>query len=214
MSGAENAWPVLIRNLRQFRNLTQSALAQMVGVDQVTVSRWETGRNVPEIAMQRRLRDFLARPADDRRLFASVALSFHPRYLFRTDLEVRVGGPSRILEVSEGLVAQQPLGRSGIFRPLTRFDVEAIQERDALLNSLTPFFGARIRVADLYEPVLIYRNRLDSSPERRHARVRLTTLALSDGTPACLYERQLVPPDEYAAWDRQVRIRDVDEMML
>ena len=37
--------------VRRERGLTQEQLAQRLGVSQRTVSRWETGRNMPDISM-------------------------------------------------------------------------------------------------------------------------------------------------------------------
>lgn len=36
-------------------------MADLIGVDQATVSRWETGRQMPDLSMQRRLRDLMRR---------------------------------------------------------------------------------------------------------------------------------------------------------
>ena len=54
-------WPAHIRQFRRLRALKQANLADMLDVDQATVSRWESGRVVPELAVQRRLRDMMHR---------------------------------------------------------------------------------------------------------------------------------------------------------
>lgn len=58
---AMSPWPALIKRLRFFASLKQGELAQQLGVDQGTVSRWERGVYVPDIWMQKRLRDMLHR---------------------------------------------------------------------------------------------------------------------------------------------------------
>jgi len=59
-------WAQLIGRFRRAQGLKQAAFASVLGVDQATVSRWESGRSVPEFAMQRKLRDLLWKfPAND-----------------------------------------------------------------------------------------------------------------------------------------------------
>jgi DNA-binding XRE family transcriptional regulator len=52
-------WTTQLRRFRRQRALKQVALADMLGVDQATVSRWESGRQSPDLGMQRRLRSLM-----------------------------------------------------------------------------------------------------------------------------------------------------------
>jgi transcriptional regulator with XRE-family HTH domain len=52
-------WPALIKRLRFLSSLKQCELAQQLGVDQGTVSRWERGVYVPDIPLQKVLREKL-----------------------------------------------------------------------------------------------------------------------------------------------------------
>ena len=52
-------WPALIKRLRFLSSLKQCELAQQLGVEQSTVSRWERGVYVPDILLQRVLREKL-----------------------------------------------------------------------------------------------------------------------------------------------------------
>jgi len=65
---AMTPWPALVRRLRFLSSLNQDELAQQLGVDQCTVSRWERGTYVPDIPMQKRLRDMMRKlePTIDR----------------------------------------------------------------------------------------------------------------------------------------------------
>jgi transcriptional regulator with XRE-family HTH domain len=54
-------WPALVRRLRFISNLKQADLADLLGVEQGTVSRWERAIYVPDIPVQRRIRDMLHR---------------------------------------------------------------------------------------------------------------------------------------------------------
>ena len=47
-----------IRSMRQSRRMTQTELADVLGVQYQTVSKWETGATVPDVAMLPRLADF------------------------------------------------------------------------------------------------------------------------------------------------------------
>ncbi len=49
-------WGAEIRRFRRLRAIKQTALADILGVDQATVSRWEGGRQIPDLGVQRRLR--------------------------------------------------------------------------------------------------------------------------------------------------------------
>lgn len=55
--------PEQIRSARKRLQLTQSALAERLGVAEETISRWETGTLVPSRAMDNLLRVFFAMPA-------------------------------------------------------------------------------------------------------------------------------------------------------
>jgi transcriptional regulator with XRE-family HTH domain len=52
-------WTTQLRRFRRLRALKQTALAEMLGVDQATVSRWESGRQNPDLGTQRRLRSLM-----------------------------------------------------------------------------------------------------------------------------------------------------------
>ena len=48
-------YAVLIRQLRQKMILSQTEFAELLGVSNVTVSRWETGKSFPTIKLKRKL---------------------------------------------------------------------------------------------------------------------------------------------------------------
>jgi len=57
MIEGESYWPRLIKSVRSRENLTQTALAAWLGVDQTTVSRWERGQDAPAFRLRQRIRD-------------------------------------------------------------------------------------------------------------------------------------------------------------
>lgn len=48
-------YPKMIKEYRERKFLTQEALAKELGVNYVTVSRWETGAFEPNMAMKKKL---------------------------------------------------------------------------------------------------------------------------------------------------------------
>ncbi len=54
-------WPRLIKRIRFLSSLKQADLAEELGVDQTSVSRWERNLCIPETPVQKRLRDMLRR---------------------------------------------------------------------------------------------------------------------------------------------------------
>lgn len=62
-----------IRYLRKKSHLTQSQLADILGVTQTSVSQWESGRNFPDIKTARRLADFFDTTLDQVMSNTSVA---------------------------------------------------------------------------------------------------------------------------------------------
>lgn len=52
-------WPNLIKQLRRRAGLSQAALAEELGVQQASVSRWENGHDLPSLRLRRRMRTML-----------------------------------------------------------------------------------------------------------------------------------------------------------
>ena len=70
MDNAITPWPAHVRRIRFLLGLKQADLAEQLGVDQCTVSRWERNLCIPETSVQRRVRDML------RRLEPAISRSF------------------------------------------------------------------------------------------------------------------------------------------
>jgi transcriptional regulator with XRE-family HTH domain len=56
----DNKWAGFVRAHRLAKNMNQGAFAQLLGVSQQTVSRWESGSQIPEPPMQLKLRSMLS----------------------------------------------------------------------------------------------------------------------------------------------------------
>lgn len=71
-----------IRHLRRAHGLKQLVIAQGTGVDQATVSRWESGLQVPQIEIQHAVFNLLAHyRTDDRTLLRLIENSNEPVHL-------------------------------------------------------------------------------------------------------------------------------------
>lgn len=92
-------WAAGIRRLRQSNGWKQATLAEMMGVDQATVSRWERGLQQPEVAMRKRLVELMRSrvPELDRLQLMSIEASPNIAMAFDQDL--------RVLAVSEAAAA-------------------------------------------------------------------------------------------------------------
>ncbi len=95
-----DAWPALVRQFRLRHGFSQARVADLLGVSQRTVSRWERGEDSPSLAQQKRLRDLGWAPASAilRNLSASVQHCPAARALTRTDRLTLVGlsGPALV----------------------------------------------------------------------------------------------------------------------
>ncbi len=89
-------WADRIVRLRAARGWKQAALAELMGVDQATVSRWERGLQSPDVASRRRLARLYQRehPPGDRVALLAVEASPHPFLAFGGDLAVVAASPS------------------------------------------------------------------------------------------------------------------------
>jgi len=187
-------WPHMLRMLRGTRFWTRAQLAAQLQVKMTTLCEWEDGVSPPDEAVQRHLRDLLDRPVEEANLVQMVRTSPQSRYLFRTDVEPQTGRSSRILELSDSMVKEQPFGREIFFVPRTRQQVELTAENDALLNSHGCFYGGEMVMATVRAIWLQY---VQGGMTVRHALTRYVPMKMADGTPVCLYERRTVTPSAY-----------------
>ncbi|HSV28907.1 MAG TPA: PAS domain-containing protein, partial [Candidatus Omnitrophota bacterium] len=53
-------WAVIVKRVREQHGLKQAAMAELLGVDQATVSRWECGQHIPALSVRNKLARMLA----------------------------------------------------------------------------------------------------------------------------------------------------------
>ena len=100
-------WGIEIRRLRQSKLLKQAALAEMLDVNQASVSRWERNLSIPERAIQRRLRDMMRSPVSD---------EFLLKHVIRVSLgQLVVSNAERVMQVvSAGYAAAHGLSQDAM----------------------------------------------------------------------------------------------------
>jgi transcriptional regulator with XRE-family HTH domain len=140
-------WATYIREYRRNRGLKQADFAAIVGVEQATVSRWETGTLRPGLATQRRLRDLGAayNGRADRAIIASVRVAGTIASLMQLD-------EKRYVTVSEGLCRLNGASHAAILE-LSFLETISERAREALADRglLAALFGrelAAIRITD------------------------------------------------------------------
>ena len=107
-------WGAQLRRFRRLRALKQTALAELIGVDQATVSRWESGRQSPDLSMQQRLRDLMRRiePREEVLLSHWINASVGYTVLCDEDRIIRAASPSYC--TIHGIAASDVVGMSSI----------------------------------------------------------------------------------------------------
>lgn len=203
-------WPEMLRLARGVRFWTLAQMAAQLKVPPCTLRGWENGVDMPDPAVQRLVRDLLGSPVEGAQLTELIRGSSASRYLFRTDREPQAGKPSRILELSDALVAEQPFGRDVFFTPRTSQQVELTAETDALLNSRGRFFGGEMTMATMR---IIWLQYVKGGMTVRHALTRWVPMTLPDGTPVCLYERRTVTPSAYLSLPAQPIFTPLDSLV-
>lgn len=107
-----NEWRSQLRILRHYHGLKQAVLAEMMNVDQATVSRWERNRQTPDLSGQKRLRDLLYKFSTrmDVEVKAVLSSPLVDRSLIDTDYVIR--GVSRASLKKLKINEDEMLGRN------------------------------------------------------------------------------------------------------
>jgi transcriptional regulator with XRE-family HTH domain len=117
------SWSELLKRYRVRHALTQAGMADLLGVSQRTVSRWERDQDRPNLDRQKQLRDLIREPPGLllRNLALSVAHSPFPRALSRTS-------KLRLQAVSQPAIAKRPSITDWIGRDLAGIACGILEE--------------------------------------------------------------------------------------
>lgn len=187
MDEAYDYWPRVIRTLRRRENMTQQALADRLGVDQTSVSRWERGTDLPALRQRRKLRDMSRHHAgfrQDQITRARVRNAFWPSSLVGPGavfIEINTRALSEI-----GLTVTDLRGRSiyGLFGP----QVDDVTER----WEHTGIFDGDLAMT-------ISLNRIERPEGPVYIKTLDTPHFTTDGEIWCLCEIQRITADQHAA---------------
>lgn len=173
-------FPGGLRSARMARGLTQSGLAQLMGVDQATVSRWERGTQVPEPELQIQLRDYLfrGRAVQDAMICHFIRTSLGLRCLISSD--------GIILVASQACGGANTEGRS-----IFDFGASKLQEAWSMTREAGAFRGglASARFAtDMF----------CKDGHTTYIDCVCYPVPMTDGTPTLLADMVMIDKDRYA----------------
>jgi transcriptional regulator with XRE-family HTH domain len=181
-------WINLIKQFRLNRNLSQMELAELCGVQQATVSRWESGKHIPDRATRDRLRTIL-RSLDSK---SDQAIIRSVRYA-HTNAGLTLLGPQRVIEISSGGCGFQGISRADFMKiPAVDWFMYvngAAMAVEALLKLLK---GGEVLAIHLNMEVPVF-----GTGGKRPLAVTFTPLWLSDGTFLVRGDNSVPPPGEY-----------------
>lgn len=184
-------WRSQLRNLRNYHGLKQTVIAELLNVTQATVSRWESGRQVPDLSAKKRIRDLLHRFST--RLEANVRALLSSTIVDRSLLDMSY----IIRDVSEPALTKIGVNKSDIIGHSANtlrndiayqrllFEHDRIISRGEFVNMESVFFSQKVNawISTYTVPVLISgrihllsdRAKLDPSASREPA-LKITLL--------------------------------------
>jgi transcriptional regulator with XRE-family HTH domain len=180
-------WTKLIKQYRLSRSLNQAGMAELCGVEQATVSRWESGKHLPDRATRNRLRTILS--SQDSKLDQAIIRSVryaHTCVGLTLDL-------SRVIEASIGVCRLQAACRADVikispsewFKHVTRAPGDDQANHRALRNGDVLAIHATMEL-----PIFRTRGTLPIT-------ATFTPLWLSDGTFLIRWDASALPHGEY-----------------
>ncbi|MBI3451767.1 MAG: helix-turn-helix transcriptional regulator [Rhodospirillales bacterium] len=186
-NGTPADWGSQIRRFRRQRALKQMALADYLGVDQTTISRWESGQHIPDLAMQRRLRTLIrSTPTDEVLLKHWIATTVNQVVLATLQRQIFTASPP--YAKLHGVPLNEIMGMS------TRHIHTEESERMWRVSYGYGFFRG-----DIASVAVVGQHGLLSDPTQiTHSIAVWTPVRLSDGKFVLRSERSVLTDEQYA----------------
>lgn len=177
---------------RRFRGLKQIALAQLLEVDQATVSRWERGQSVPHLRGRQRLRELLRSTTSDDALLKHAVAAAIGEVVLSTSEDIIIAA-SRAYAVANGMTPDEIVGKSMLpmYADDGRCCWRALHDR-GFFNGDVASVTAFMRVFSLFD-----------RSEQRWVKAVCVPVRLSNGCLALRGEWAGLSEDEFAAGCRQ-----------
>lgn len=197
-------WSDHLRRYRRAHALTQAALAEHLGVEQATVSRWERGTHQPELGIQRRLRDLMrcVPSRTDQLVFHRVECALSAMKIANRNAQNMAASPAaaRLHGAPKNVLS------SYNYRPLFTEILET-QWCDAITLGFFSGEIASIRVYNAWKPI--------GGRDVRYCVSYWTPLHLSDGETVLLSDFAEIPSKQFAQIDASQRFTftSMDELV-
>jgi transcriptional regulator with XRE-family HTH domain len=128
-----------ITSLRAQLGMSQAEFAQRLGVSQTTVSRWESGRQLPEASVQIRLRELLYQFKLSRGTSPEIALVEYSPFPMAI-----VSQEGQIIAVSDALLAHGNTTRHELHVDVAKMRMSADMEQALSILRTSGFFEAKV----------------------------------------------------------------------
>jgi transcriptional regulator with XRE-family HTH domain len=205
VAGNQTDWPAQIRRYRRLQALKQATLAEAVGVDQSTISRWESGGVVPDSKTQQRLLNLMRCGSADERLLRH-AISVAPNECGLSTRERTILAASSSYCAAHGVSPREIVGKSA--RPMDTAEAERLRH----LVCEEGFFRGEIASVT----VIARTHSLSGHHRNRPTKAIWIPVRLKDGDILLRVERLTLPEDrldeELRRNGGQMRIVRMDDL--
>ncbi|MBK8158385.1 MAG: helix-turn-helix domain-containing protein [Rhodospirillaceae bacterium] len=177
-------WSEIVKTLRDARSLTQTEFAEILGVNQATISRLERGDIKPSPTVQKRLRSLSVEDPSDSSIRAFVNTSPHTVFVISRNLEIVLTSE---LFAQKNATSQSALEGKSCRNMMT---IELTEAFNAALQN--GFFEGRIKRA------VVTARMMNEQREVRYGQATWTPLVMKAHGIVMLVQSVALSMEEYA----------------